>query len=230
MFCVNCGKEIRDGSKFCPYCGAKDEAGIPAQGAAPQVETKSAREVKKELKAQQKAEKEAAREERRQEKLAESQAFAKSPGGIIGSVILSVLLGIMSLTVMPLLVIKRYGDVVEYYFGGTAQRLMCSAIPILFAAVIVLMLAVDLFIVNRRRVRRGFLCCGIAFAAAGVCSVALGVFMPLLAAHYEALAVMQNAICVTEMFFGLCIFVFGVLWMSIYACIGAMKKEGGKAA
>jgi len=23
MFCPNCGKEIPDGSKFCPYCGAK---------------------------------------------------------------------------------------------------------------------------------------------------------------------------------------------------------------
>jgi len=23
MYCPNCGKEIPDGSKFCPYCGAK---------------------------------------------------------------------------------------------------------------------------------------------------------------------------------------------------------------
>jgi uncharacterized membrane protein YvbJ len=23
MFCPNCGKEIPDGSKFCPYCGIK---------------------------------------------------------------------------------------------------------------------------------------------------------------------------------------------------------------
>ena len=23
MFCPNCGKQIPDGSKFCPYCGAK---------------------------------------------------------------------------------------------------------------------------------------------------------------------------------------------------------------
>jgi len=23
MFCTNCGKQIPDGSKFCPYCGAK---------------------------------------------------------------------------------------------------------------------------------------------------------------------------------------------------------------
>ena len=22
MFCMNCGKEIEDGSKFCPYCGS----------------------------------------------------------------------------------------------------------------------------------------------------------------------------------------------------------------
>ena len=22
MFCSNCGKQIPDGSKFCPYCGA----------------------------------------------------------------------------------------------------------------------------------------------------------------------------------------------------------------
>ena len=25
MFCPNCGKQIPDGSKFCPYCGAKIE-------------------------------------------------------------------------------------------------------------------------------------------------------------------------------------------------------------
>ena len=22
MFCIKCGKQIADGSKFCPYCGA----------------------------------------------------------------------------------------------------------------------------------------------------------------------------------------------------------------
>ena len=25
MFCENCGKEIKDGDKFCPYCGAENE-------------------------------------------------------------------------------------------------------------------------------------------------------------------------------------------------------------
>lgn len=25
MFCINCGKQINDGSKFCPECGAKIE-------------------------------------------------------------------------------------------------------------------------------------------------------------------------------------------------------------
>lgn len=23
MFCMNCGKQIRDGSLFCPYCGQR---------------------------------------------------------------------------------------------------------------------------------------------------------------------------------------------------------------
>ena len=34
MFCPNCGKQIPDGSKFCPYCGAKMETveGIPKKG------------------------------------------------------------------------------------------------------------------------------------------------------------------------------------------------------
>jgi tetratricopeptide (TPR) repeat protein len=34
MFCPNCGKEIPDGSKFCPYCGAKIGIveGIPGRG------------------------------------------------------------------------------------------------------------------------------------------------------------------------------------------------------
>ena len=25
MFCEKCGKEIKDGDKFCPYCGAENE-------------------------------------------------------------------------------------------------------------------------------------------------------------------------------------------------------------
>ena len=38
MFCRNCGKEIRDDAKFCPYCGAlsgPDAGGGLSQGAAP---------------------------------------------------------------------------------------------------------------------------------------------------------------------------------------------------
>jgi uncharacterized membrane-anchored protein len=31
MFCPNCGKEIPDGSKFCPYCGAKLEGNVTSQ-------------------------------------------------------------------------------------------------------------------------------------------------------------------------------------------------------
>jgi DNA-directed RNA polymerase subunit RPC12/RpoP len=26
MYCLNCGKELQDGSKFCPYCGSKTES------------------------------------------------------------------------------------------------------------------------------------------------------------------------------------------------------------
>ena len=34
MFCPNCGKEIPDGSKFCPYCGEslKGRAGTASKG------------------------------------------------------------------------------------------------------------------------------------------------------------------------------------------------------
>ena len=31
MFCPNCGKEIPDGSKFCPYCGANLEGNVTSQ-------------------------------------------------------------------------------------------------------------------------------------------------------------------------------------------------------
>lgn len=24
MFCQNCGKQLEEGSRFCPYCGAKN--------------------------------------------------------------------------------------------------------------------------------------------------------------------------------------------------------------
>lgn len=30
MYCRNCGKETNDAASFCPYCGAKTAAGIPA--------------------------------------------------------------------------------------------------------------------------------------------------------------------------------------------------------
>jgi len=31
MICPNCGKEVPDGSKFCPYCGAKLEGNVTSQ-------------------------------------------------------------------------------------------------------------------------------------------------------------------------------------------------------
>ena len=36
MFCINCGKQLEEGSRFCPYCGAKvPGAGDYTQPAAP---------------------------------------------------------------------------------------------------------------------------------------------------------------------------------------------------
>lgn len=34
MKCVNCGKEIRDGIKFCPFCGTRQPAAAPVEPAA----------------------------------------------------------------------------------------------------------------------------------------------------------------------------------------------------
>jgi len=31
MFCPNCGRQIPDGSKFCPYCGASLEGNVTSQ-------------------------------------------------------------------------------------------------------------------------------------------------------------------------------------------------------
>lgn len=31
MFCEKCGKEIKDGDKFCPYCGAENKINKEAQ-------------------------------------------------------------------------------------------------------------------------------------------------------------------------------------------------------
>lgn len=242
MFCVNCGREIRDGSKFCPHCGAKSGEEIPVRGEATQVvESKSAREVKKEQKAALKAEREAVKAARKAAKEPverESAAVAapvEKPGGMVGSVIISILLVIVSLLTVPAFFVKGFGEEVSCLFGSFAGQLLGSVLPGIFAGVILLMLVVDLFIVNRRRVRRAFLCGGIAFAVTGVGSVALGVFMPLLVTFFgdkwqRFLIPLQKAFCSTEMFLGLCIFVFGVLWTSIYACIGAVKQEGGKAA
>ncbi|MBQ6680393.1 MAG: zinc ribbon domain-containing protein [Lachnospiraceae bacterium] len=33
MFCQECGKQIKDSAKFCPFCGAKTERGYEAEGA-----------------------------------------------------------------------------------------------------------------------------------------------------------------------------------------------------
>ena len=35
MFCANCGQEIPDGTKFCPFCGANTGAAAPAQQPQP---------------------------------------------------------------------------------------------------------------------------------------------------------------------------------------------------
>lgn len=36
MYCRNCGKEIKDGSRFCLYCGQAVQGGNPgAQGTVP---------------------------------------------------------------------------------------------------------------------------------------------------------------------------------------------------
>lgn len=32
MFCSKCGKQIKDGAKFCPFCGAPQQA-VPMPGA-----------------------------------------------------------------------------------------------------------------------------------------------------------------------------------------------------
>lgn len=42
MFCTNCGKQLKDGAKFCPYCGQKQKERIPLQETvkvAPEIET-----------------------------------------------------------------------------------------------------------------------------------------------------------------------------------------------
>lgn len=42
MFCTNCGKQLKDGAKFCPYCGQKQKERTPVQEtveAAPEVIT-----------------------------------------------------------------------------------------------------------------------------------------------------------------------------------------------
>ena len=42
MFCMNCGKQIRDGARFCPYCGADQSDAVPASAPAPAAPTAEA--------------------------------------------------------------------------------------------------------------------------------------------------------------------------------------------
>ena len=35
MYCMNCGKQIRDGARFCPFCGADQSDAAPASVSAP---------------------------------------------------------------------------------------------------------------------------------------------------------------------------------------------------
>ncbi len=238
MFCVSCGKELADGGKFCPHCGAKTDGEMPVvMAAAPAEPTRSKSDLKKEQKAALKAERKSAKAAAA-EAAAEPvpiAAPAEKAGGVAGSIILVIFMVLVGALTVPLIFAAGFETEMGHLFGDFAGRLLGSPFPGIFAGVILLLLVVDLFIVNRRRVRRGFLCGGIGFAVTGICSVALGVFAPLLLSlmggSWEAsLLPLERAFCDVEIFLGICVFVFGVLWMSIYACIGAVKKEGGKAA
>ena len=76
MYCHNCGKQIKDGVAFCPYCGAKTEIKQTETPEAiekqkPKQDTASEQEKplsKKEAKKQHKADKKAAKKARRKEK------------------------------------------------------------------------------------------------------------------------------------------------------------------
>ena len=49
MFCEKCGKEIKDGDKFCPYCGAENEINKeePSHDIPPDFSVKGAGKKKK---------------------------------------------------------------------------------------------------------------------------------------------------------------------------------------
>jgi len=107
MFCPNCGKQIPDGSKFCPYCGAKlSLAGEPEESQVQSVLSEEERKKKayeEELlraKAQQ-----AARVGTRSPGLAAVLSFLY-PGlgqiynGQIGKAILFIILGAISIGLM----------------------------------------------------------------------------------------------------------------------------------
>lgn len=49
MFCEKCGKEIKDGDKFCPYCGAENKINKeePSHDIPPDFSVKGAGKKKK---------------------------------------------------------------------------------------------------------------------------------------------------------------------------------------
>lgn len=77
MYCHNCGKKIKDGAAFCPYCGAKIEIKQTETPEAVEKPTPNQPLSKKEAKKQRKADNKAAKKDKKAQKKAAKKAKKK---------------------------------------------------------------------------------------------------------------------------------------------------------
>lgn len=238
MYCRKCGKELIDTAKFCPLCGtaaaksADNLSDIPSMQKPTSAENLSNDDTSIDdvIPAIQPCiENEIPTEETR------SQRNEKHFGGVTASIILSFLLVISGLLVVPTLFARTFAEDFSLILNSSVTSLLSSLFPIIFVCTFMLLLIVDIFIVNRNRIRLGFLFNGISFAVMGVTSIALSLFTPALINLMgenlkSSLTFLKQAFCDVQIFLGICLFVFGILIMAIYACIGAIIKEGGNAS
>lgn len=77
MYCHNCGKQIKDGAVFCPYCGAKTEIKQNKTPEAVEKPTPKQPLSKKEAKKQRKADEKAAKKDKKAQKKAVKKAKKK---------------------------------------------------------------------------------------------------------------------------------------------------------
>ena len=252
MICKECGAELSDSAKFCNSCGAKvlaqpiaEPVSAPAdapafdpyeQSASPFGETlpppsavfppaPEAEEISEAPEDAPEPPPAAPREE-----VPEGPVRIRTGAGSLG-------LGILlcaALLVLPLLLFYHAmaaagGAGPLDLLSSDAADIAASVWPLLGLAALIVVLVLDLWLLNYRRVRRAFLTVGLANLAAGLAVGVLGALLPTVAkalpgALGELLLATPNALRDLLLLFALGDLALGAVCLSVFACIQICRR------